>query len=134
MEVIKGSVCIHIASVKVILYGDLLFITAYKGNIHSAIKGVFLWKIKVFNKTLGMDIFYIVSVFMRVNHLTEWGKFIFTMNGLNECIRISMFSRIIKSIQMHAVKAFCGMPLTNMVFLRGEGRFAKKVKVVLEYK
>ena len=104
-----------------------------QGNFDINIKSFFFWEVKITNQTFGVDIFgteqkelilfqhmchivvrTIATVtninvfssfddFMAVNHVAESTEFIFTMDRLNQGIRISVCCKVIKSIQMHAV-------------------------------
>ena len=124
---------------------------AYKSNVHRNVKGIRIREIKISNKPFGMDVFRaeekILSFFhnMRhivigavssvadedipgsgpgivpVNHITESPEFILLVDGLDEGVRISMFLQVIKSIQVHAVEAFCGMSFRYKVFWGRKG-------------
>ena len=113
---------------------------AYRRNLHRNVKGIRIREIKISSKPFGMDVFRaeekILSFFhnMRhvvigtvssvadedipgsgpgtvpVNHITESPEFILLVDGLDEGVRINMFPEVIKSIHMHAEKAFCRMP------------------------
>lgn len=50
------------------------------------------------------------------------------MDRLDKSIRIGMFVQAIKSIQVHAVKTFGGVSLTDMAVLRGKAWTAEKSK------
>ena len=112
---------------------------AYKGNVDRNVKGIRIREIKIPNKPFGMDVFCaeeeILAFFQHmrhvvigtvspvadkdipgpgpgivpVNHITESPEFILLVDRLDERVRISMSLQVIKSIQVHAVEAFCGM-------------------------
>lgn len=63
-----------------------------------------------------------------VNHTAESPEFIFLMNGLDEGIGINVLLQIIKSVQMHAVKPFCGIAFCYKVFRGRKERLTEKSK------
>lgn len=112
---------------------------AYKGNIHRDIKTLFTGKIKSLHQPFGMnvlctekeilsffkDMHYVIistvspvpdkhgfmsrNSHITVNHGAESPVFILKMDRLDEGVRISMPLKVVKGIQVHAVKALCRM-------------------------
>ncbi len=55
-NIVKGSICIHIPSIKAFFHRDRLFMAAHKGDIYRNVKRVRIREVKIPDKAFGMDV------------------------------------------------------------------------------
>lgn len=59
-----------------------------------------------------------------VNHVTEGPEFIFLVDRLDDGVRVGMLFKVVKGVEVHAVKPFCRMSFRDEILGGGERRLS----------